>query len=336
MSEPTILGKGSFGCVYVGSTLDNNKHNKLIKLMIDSNDFLEEVKNTELINIIDKELTSLKIEDIIVTNIAEELKNNHKSFKSISKCDFEGNDKIYQIVYDINNKGEDLKIIKNNKSFPMSKFITIISKFKNLYESIYAYSKFDLINNDIKCNNIVYIDKIQKLSFIDFGLIQNINNFEDLNGYNILMKNLYVSYYHVEYRLIYYILNNIDVSVFINDYINDKNFMKIINFNNIYKIENIKEDLKNLYEYYKKLYILKKDINQIFTYDDINKFDLYSLSFTFYEFIIDCYHNNRENYKNNPRLIEKLSKIINNIILPSICLDTRKRISIKETLNRFI
>lgn len=325
-----VLGKGAHGCAILAKPLNchNIKTEKLIKLNVSKEDFVGEINNTLLVNFIDKSTTSIKLEDACITDIST-LKETDK--KHLDECgitsDMINNNKIYQIIYNKKDIGVDLFKIAEKNILPLEKILALSLR---LYESLYLYSKYSICFMDIKPENVIYLEKEDKLKFIDYGIISNYEGvLYDEKGY--LFSQHDYPYYPPELKLIRSINKKESYDEFYNKFIrnymhsdvailSDRLFVIYENFNNdlidIYKIlENIKQENSST------------DIQQYFTDNDKSKIHLFSLSMMLLN-IISIYDHNKYTIKDK----DFVSNFIKNVILPSISFNYKKRISTEEAI----
>ena len=314
-----VLGKGSYGCVFLGSPIENEQKDKLVKIMLDPDDFYKEIKNMGIIRLLNKENNySIYNESFLITNISKELsKLKKKDLDHIKQCELDTNiikkkKRIYQIIYSGDNKGEDLHKIVKRRGFSINK---IFSLSYTLYLTLREYSIAGIIHKDIKINNIIKLDN--KLYFIDFGLMTTIDNlFSKYFNYN----HKYSIFYAPEFTLFYVLNKKLNLQDFINLVLD--NFDK--KFYNIYPEKNMINDLTDMYNFYNSKLQKNNNIYSLFTDEDKKKIDLYSLSITL---LISYFYYYTNSSKNN--------NFINKIILPSICLNNQKRLSIDKILKLF-
>lgn len=317
-----LLGNGSYGCVYKTKPLNSNiKEEKLIKILFDNKSFINEVMRTLLINKIDNGYVSPILEGIGYIE-----KNKIEEFDEIKKCSLydkykDKSDLIYQIIFNIQSIGVDLHKILKKENILLDKILVLSIR---LYESLELYNKYNIVHNDIKPDNIVYLEKNDKLIFIDFGLMKTyLNIFNDING----LKFDYL-YYPPEYKLLY--------SLYYNETFDDFKKRFLINFQhsgeifeNLIKVYPLYEnDLKKMYNYYNKRKSKLDDILDLYTNIDIAKIDIYSLSISLYETIIYYLYNLPHLIKDKEFIIDFVLKVI----LPTIKFNNRERLNISETL----
>ena len=313
-----LLGEGSYGCVYLGTPInDINDNVKLVKLMVDQEDFQKEIKNMGLIrNIPNYEEHNIVSEKMIITNITEQLIQDSKYLEYIQLCkNVKDKKKIYQIIYNKDLEGETIKNLLEQKK------ITIDDIYKlslNLYIGLLDYISLEILHNDIKSNNIIYIKSKNKLFFIDFGLLSTFNN-TLIEKCNVIKD--FLIFTAPEYILYNYGSCKKTKEEFIFNFLKKLNTIKIFyNFiKYIYPEEEQKKDLNDLYDnYYKK--------NFIFSNDDKALLDLYSLSMT----LLYILYNNKEQIINEIYI----KNFIVDILKPSIIFNNSKRITITQIIQK--
>lgn len=318
MQKSELLGIGTYGCVYFGNPLNNNNDKKLVKLMLDPDDFYKEIKNIGMLKILNN-TSSILPEQFLITNIPHEFnKLSNNDIQNIELCNMKGNKKIYQIVFSDKFKGIDL--LQNIKLKHIS--LNLIYQYSiSLYQSIFEYGIAGIIHNDIKPNNIVYIKKNNNLYFIDFGLLTTFNRFFTKKHKSFVDKTFYSS---PEIDLFDILIRNKSLNDFITIVINR---YKSLHNNNIffkfYSEKNMIKDLSDMYYFYYKKINNNIPIYEIFTDDDKKKIDLFSLSVSLYTLYF---------LTNKPYNTEIF---INTIIIPSICMNNQKRLSTEDIINRY-
>jgi serine/threonine protein kinase len=193
----------------------------------------------------------------------------------------------------------------------------IFTLSRTLYLTLYEYSIAGIIHKDIKINNIIYLK--DNFYFIDFGLMTTTNNIFSKNfNYN----HKYTIFYAPEFILFNIINKNLDLTTFINLVLDnfDENFYKI------YPKKNMTDDLIDMYNFYYEKIKKTNNIYSLFTDEDKKKLDLYSLSITLLLSYLYYYSSSKSS---------KIKNFINKIILPSICLNNQKRLSIDKVIELF-
>jgi serine/threonine protein kinase len=298
LNDINVIGKGTFGCIYEGNKF--NKTKKLIKLTKHKNSWYREINFLRKIKKILEPNSS-------ITNESEEkilLKNKNKYITVLDKCglNYDNIDTIYQIIYHYSKIGISLTKNKN--------YLDIIKLSKDLYNTLEIYKKYNLLHNDIKPDNIIYISKLNKLYFIDFGLSID---YSIINFFSIYKTGTY-NYYSPEKIL--YNEQNISLKKFITDFLSNfrKKYPYIFRY---YSEAEMEEDLKELYTLY------NNNKQEYYNKDNIAKIDSYALSLTLFRYYL------RMN-KNNINI-----EFINNILLPGIKFDIKKRLKIEDICKRF-
>lgn len=315
-----VLGKGSYGCVFIGNPIESDEKNKLVKIMLDPDDFYTEIKNMGIIRLLKKNNYSIYNESFLITDIYKEFSNlKDEDLEHIKQCELNTDilnqkKRIYQIIYSVDDKGEDLYKIVKKKSLRIDKIFTLS---KTLYLTLYEYSIAGIIHKDIKINNIIYLR--DNLYFIDFGLMTTINNiFSKHFNYN----HKYTIFYAPEFMLFYVINKNLDLTIFINLVLD--NFGD--NFYKIYPKKDMINDLTDMYNFYTEKIKKINNIYSLFTIEDKKKLDVYSLSITLLLSYLFYYSTSKSS---------KIKNFINKIILPTICLNNQKRLSVDKVIELF-
>lgn len=333
-----LLGEGSYGCVY-------KKNNNIIKILFDNEKFIKEVMRTLLINKIDKNITSTRIEDIKSFKLSDikdkDLLNDLDKCNLIKRKNLNVKN-IYEIIYNIKYFGTDLYEISKTNIITLDKILALSLR---LYEALELYNGFKVLHSDIKPDNILYLKENDTIVFIDFGLLKT---YDDVLFDNKLLNHTYF-YYPPEFKLIISLIKNENIQQFTDNFL--LNINRRSNYGNIL-LENYKDyndDLINLYKRYYENYNNKikvlfdtniealtneyknELIEGLFNDEDKDKLDLYGLSISIYEIIMLYLYNNK-NLIEDPKFI---LDYINNIIMPSINFDNNKRASVRETINNF-
>jgi serine/threonine protein kinase len=327
-----LLGKGAHGCaIFDKPILCSSKQetdDKLIKLLVDKEDFLEEINNTLLVNFIDKGKTTIKIEDSCIIDIEKILSDEDK--EKILECNFKKDDiidnKIYQIIYNKKDIGVDLTKLVELNEVPIEK---ILAMSLRLYESLFLYDKYEICFADIKPDNVIYLKKSDKLKFIDYGLMSNYNKILTRKD----MLNYDYPYYPPEFKLIDCILTDKKFADFHNVFIKNFMFQETKELKeNLFKIyPDYQTDLHNMYYYYLDLKDKNSNFNmkEFFTNEDKAKIHLYSLSILLLS-VISIYNSKEFVIKD----VKFVTDFIKNILLPSISFNLQKRITTEECINR--
>jgi hypothetical protein len=328
-----LLGKGAHGCAIFNKPIlcspkKERTDDKLIKLLVDKDDFLEEINNTLLVNFIDKSKTTIKIEDSCIIDIDKILSEEDK--EKILECNFNKEDirdnKLYQIIYNKKDIGVDLsKIIKSNE-LSIEK---ILAMSLRLYESLYLYDKYEICFADIKPDNVIYLKKSDKLKFIDYGLMSNYDKILSRKD----MLNYDYPYYPPEFKLIDCIMTGKTFADFHNFFLKNFLFKETKEFKeNLLKIyPHYQTDLHNMYYYYLDLKDKNPNFNMkdFFSNEDKAKIHLYSLSILLLD-LISIYNSNEFKIKD----VNFVTDFIKNVLLPSMCFNLQERISTEECIKR--
>jgi len=189
MSIPSVIGEGAYGCVHKPSLTCSNKNisykNKISKIML-SKEAAKELQEYTIISTVDK-----NNEYYLGLPIKCKVKTNYKSIKAVNKCKNikrkylknkttkHGLDKMALIV--MNDGGFDLKLLskKYEKMQNNKEGIRKIKKFwletHRLFRGVFTLQKHGIAHHDLKPQNIVYNINTNRINFIDFGHMRNIN-----------------------------------------------------------------------------------------------------------------------------------------------------------------
>lgn len=188
---------GSYGCVikpYIGcegKKYESGNNEYITKVFGDKEAWSSEIELNNLIKDIDPQNKfTVKMVDFCNGNHEiYKLSNITTSFNSIV-----GYYKKYQIVYEYG--GEDLDNILDKKTYILSPEFDIISflkSFINIFDGFIELNKKGLIHFDIKLDNILYDEKNNKFSLIDFGLMKKK---EEIYTTNVLKHFFDKKYYY--------------------------------------------------------------------------------------------------------------------------------------------
>ena len=179
MSEPKVIGEGSYGCVHKPSLKCKNKpklsyKNKVSKVLLKSaaKDELKEYRNLKDADkknefYVGKPL-SCEIEDIPVNidsikkcTIGSDVINDLKHHKLIIMGD--GGINIEDYVKKIKNWTPSVANRNDSELFLLESL--------RLFTGLIKFKEHDLVHHDLKPQNIVYNDETKRLNYIDFGLM---------------------------------------------------------------------------------------------------------------------------------------------------------------------
>jgi serine/threonine protein kinase len=179
MSEPKVIGEGSYGCVHKPSLTCKNKpklsyKNKVSKVLLKS------AAKTEL-----KEYRNLKDADkkndfYVGKPVSCEIENIPVNINAIKKCTI-GSDVI-------NDLKQHKLIIMGDGGINIEDYVKKIKKWTpsvanrneselflleslRLFTGLIKFKEHDLVHHDLKPQNIVYNDETKRLNYIDFGLM---------------------------------------------------------------------------------------------------------------------------------------------------------------------
>ena len=290
----SFIGKGTYGCVVAPGITDENTietdGKTISKLFINSEDYMEEILNYEIVyNIIAENFKNNKKEIInFIHNYTTKILGYSKINKNEQKILFNEeilkkypkfltvpqNEFIYQLKYI--NGGISLEDLFSNKYTGFQESINLIEFLKSFYGVIIflnLLSEHNHLHGDIKFDNILFeIDpKTNKyfIRVIDFGFVQNFEEIYTYKSMKFLKKHLL---YPPEY-------------IFISNY--------FIN-------PEIKE-VKYIYPFFISFYI--DDLNEILK----NKYIEKPIKIAFLSF----YNNFQKDYKDNKETFAKLGELFN-------------------------
>ena len=103
-----------------------------------------------------------------------------QKIKNLDLCNL-SNDNIYQITYE--NGGIDIHYIFKKKLDELNKLnlFKLLQKFANVFEGLCIINENNLVHFDIRLDNILYDNKKNKFTIIDFGLMKEKKNINYLS-----------------------------------------------------------------------------------------------------------------------------------------------------------
>ena len=351
-SEQTYkLGEGSFGCAIKGRFIDStNKLNykyytpyvgEVTKLMLDFNEFFNEIEGTIVANKIDNGESSIIINGWSILDRVDiyEILNSKETIsvlKKIKDCEIIKQnlrkiDKLYQIIY--SKQGITLDVMhKHLKHFNLYKILYLC---RNLVDGIHKYRTHYFTHFDIKGNNIIYIPNDDKMVFIDYGLsfyYKNLN-FDIL----YLIKYIYVLPEIIAFNIIQnysHVSKEKAFQKFKKDYedslsLKDKHYY----FKNVlilYLYNNSEEEYENeLRVLFNSLYSKNTQELKSIILANIKYVDAYKLCFTIME-LIDQYK-----FRNNERQHKIINMFYKKVLLPVAHINPSKRLSTQTLLYNY-
>lgn len=268
-----ILGEGSYGCIHSPSLKCKNKRkitnkNYVSKSLIKSDSEIEK-HHMKFIKKIDPNY-EYHLKTVEECTLDDNKTNNNE----IKKC---------EIFSDIDkyNKNDIKLIIMENGGLDIEKYSENVKtkeqslifwlKIQKTIKAVKLYLDNNIIHNDLKAQNILYNEKTQKISIIDFGLMHSKKKKENAS------KN----YQLYKIREVFNLLENKE-TIFINEihwswpleneYIEKNEFIKFIEKTSfdkhVKKIQNILDNLEQIYKIKNT-----ERINEIL--DNNNKLDTY-------------------------------------------------------------
>lgn len=291
-----VIGEGSYGCIHKPAlkckkTIKMNYKNKVSKVL-NIDDAKKEMREYDIINKIDKKKEYF-LGKPVQCDIDIKLKKNIKELKNCEIYD--------KLLYDVNqislmvieDGGMDLnkfskmmeKKPKNNSNIKIMK--NFWKESIRLFKGLKLFIKNNVIHHDLKPQNIIYDVKKNRLNFIDFGLMNNINDVKILskNSDNnlalfhfsfppesgLLNKNIYINTVKLFQK---YKNNKTKLNELFNYTYGNKELDYFIDI--VFKSdEDIDKYIKKLYESFNKEY----DINNYNSFLDksLKTFDTYGL-----------------------------------------------------------
>ena len=194
----SVIGEGSYGCVHKpklkcsnSKKADNLDNNKFISKFMLKKEAIRELSEYTTISRIDN-----KKEYYLGKPFKCKPKNDKYNLNSVKKCDIYKNinsksntksktKKKYNFnkfsLLIIPDGGLDIsKLVDSFSNMNISEKNAILEKFwKNapiLFKGIQTFQKHGIIHHDVKPQNIVFDKETGKMKFIDFGLMQKIND----------------------------------------------------------------------------------------------------------------------------------------------------------------
>jgi hypothetical protein len=170
MGSPTMIGDGSFGCVFSPSLKCKNKRNinykNKISKLLDKTEAEIELEGYNKISKIDKE-NKYHVGEIIMCDYDE------NGYDAAQFCEDQLIDSSHLSLLIMKNGGENLDtfIKKMAKLNVNNETIRIIESFlidlHNVFMGLKKMSDNDIVHHDLKSQNLVYNNN--KIKFIDFG-----------------------------------------------------------------------------------------------------------------------------------------------------------------------
>lgn len=358
MNKPSnVIGEGTYGCVLKPSLHCSNKKlsykNKISKIML-SKHAEKELSEYTIISKIDK-----KRDYFVGMPTKCKVKNTTTTIKSINKC--KHLKKKYKNTQK-NLKNMDLLIIEDggvdlvNYSRNLMKSERTIENIRKnkkmwievhrLFRGIILFQKYNILHNDIKPQNIVFNEKMNRLNFIDFGIMKNSNTeikkakksenwFYDYAFWNYplemqyLNKDVYIKLsersIHEKNKLFSNLINDIKHNVD-NEFVNSfKIFMEYITYN---KSKDQELHIVNKYlSTFQKLVTeqIQKDKYEIFLKKSVNTIDVYGLGMALQYLLNNCKH------LLTPIIIQSMETCFFNMTTPNLL----QRYTIDEAIDAY-
>jgi hypothetical protein len=179
----SVIGEGSYGCIHRPSLTCKNKkmsYKKKVSKILLNKYAIKELKQYVRIAKVDK-----KNKFNLGKPLQCKVENTKKNLKAIKGCE-EYNHMIdnledYNLLV-MNDGGVDIDIyvekmnkMKMNKNVK-KKIDIFYSEFLRIFQGCELFLKHNIINHDVKPQNIVYDESTNRMNFIDFGLMQSYND----------------------------------------------------------------------------------------------------------------------------------------------------------------
>jgi len=173
MKYPKVIGEGSYGCIHRPSLTCKNKkisyREKVSKLLLNRY-AIKEMKQYLRIAKADKSshyYLGIPVECKIM--------NSKPNIRAINKCEkgenIANNIDDYSILV-MPDGGVDIEIFAMKLKTQNKNMNIFWKEFLRMLEGCQLFLKHNIINHDIKPQNILYDESKNKMSFIDFGLMQ--------------------------------------------------------------------------------------------------------------------------------------------------------------------
>lgn len=335
-----VIGQGTYGCIHKESLRchDNtlNKENMVSKVLLKEN-ALSEMESNLLIHTIDK-----KNEFHLGRPKMCTIKESRANAMAISECDASkhiNNKDITQNRLILMNDGginldhfaEKLIDLSSTNKTNFHKMERFWIEVHRLFRGIECFLRSDFIHHDLKPQNILYNEKLNRLNFIDFGLSDTLSN---IRKSSIKSKNRNGSEwwsYPPEYKYI-----NKTKFTFAVKEIDTNHYNKILQLLSTRVRSDLTYHLKGFLpyvSYWKHQYLI--DLEWLYStgldnYETLltcclRTFDIYGVGFSLLQVLESTKH------VTNDRLWNELSNLLYLTITPNYM----KRITIHDLLNRY-
>ena len=306
-----IIGDGSYGCAIKPAITKeikktfmkykNKKKDDIGKVFKKGySDFKYEFDNGKLLNKIDpKHLFSIELK------AGYKIKN-----KKIEDC--VDKTEYYQIIYE--NGGVTLS---DMKKMTMNDFF---EKFLIMMEGLEKIHNLGLLHRDIKPDNILIKD--EKISLIDFGLVESFNDVYDIENDHVL-KYKY-PFYPPEFIVMYHVLNGNEdlIKKCEEDYKNRNTSNSLFQCIDSYKKYFTHEKISKKQSFNELIELLKKKDFKNIIIKNVDKADIYGIGITLLIIIEDIEFENK-----------KEKKIYKKLVKNCINFNVENRWSCKEIIN---
>jgi len=178
--KPRVIGEGTYGCVHKPSIQCRNRtkkvKGKISKAMLDE-EALIELREYAKIARADK-----KADFYLGQPIKCKIRRSSENMNALQKCK-NGDDMInhledYSLLV-MNDGGIDIEEyadfyhIANNTEMNQRQISRFLIEFQNVFQGTKVFLKHDIIQHDVKPQNILYNETRHRINFIDFGLMQS-------------------------------------------------------------------------------------------------------------------------------------------------------------------
>lgn len=178
--KPTVIGEGTYGCVHKPSITCKNQTKKMkgrISKAMLNDEALIELREYAKIARADK-----KADFYLGRPIKCKIDRNYENIAALRKC--KNGDKIIDHLDDysilvMNDGGIDVEAYADNyHSLPktpanQTELFRFLKEFENIFQGTLVFLKHDIVQHDVKPQNILYNEETHRINFIDFGLMQS-------------------------------------------------------------------------------------------------------------------------------------------------------------------
>ena len=175
-SDPQIIGKGGFGCVYQPSLECSDvtiNYDDMVSKVLTDTDANNEFKEYKMIHRIDP-----RNKYHLGTPIKCKPRNTSYNITALQKCRKLKSQPIKNLsLLIMKNGGKNIKdyTTEISKIKPLSEAVTelknVLFSLSNLFQGLQLFQQYNIIHGDLKSQNVVYNPNSQKSYFIDFGMM---------------------------------------------------------------------------------------------------------------------------------------------------------------------